>query len=142
MSLSRSHGLFPPAGELQPRHIAITAWSFATLQRCPALKLRGEHFTALFRPLAEAAVPRIPDFDGQSLGNLLWGCAVTRQVNRRLFFVASRRTRELLASQDLGGQNLSNILWSFSQVRLPNHALFQEVARHPGVFDNHTHKVR
>ncbi|CAE7445535.1 RAP [Symbiodinium necroappetens] len=128
-------------GELQPRHVAITAWSFATLQRCPALKLRGEHFTALFRPLAEAAVPRIPDFDGQSLGNLLWGCAVTRQVNRRLFFVASRRTRELLASRELGGQNLSNILWSFSQVRLPNHALFQEVARHPEVFDDDTHKV-
>eukprot|EP00435_Cladocopium_sp_Y103_P070742 s469_g35.t4 len=122
---------------VQPRHFAITAWAFATLLRCRTLQLRGENLTGLFRPLAEAAVPRLPEFDGQSLGNLLWGFAVVqpvRQVHRRLFFVASRRAIQLLQSEELLGQNLSNVLWSFSQMRLANHALFEAVASRPDVF--------
>ena len=119
---------------VQPRHFAITAWAYATLLRCRTLQLHAENLTGLFRPLAEAAVPRLPEFDGQSLGNLLWGFAVVRQVHRRLFFVASRRAIQLLQSEELLGQNLSNVLWSFSQMRLANHALFEAVAGCPDVF--------
>lgn len=130
---------FKADDHVQPRHFAITAWAFASLLRCRILKLRGEDFQGLFRPLAEAAIPRLPEFDGQSLGNLLWGFAVCRQVHRRLFFVAARRAIQLLQSgEELRGQNLSNILWSFSQSRLPNHALFEEVARCPEVFSDST----
>ena len=121
--------------DVEPRHFAITAWAFATLFRCRTLQLQSEDLTGLFRPLAEAAIPRLPEFDGQSLGNLLWGFAVVRHVHRRLFFVASRRAIQLLRSgQELMGQNLSNILWSFSQARLPNHALFEAVASRPDIF--------
>ena len=125
----------PFAGSgLQPRHMAITAWAVASLIRCRALKLCGADFARLLGALGEAAVPQLPEFDGQSLSNLLWGLAVARQVHRRVFFVASRRAIQLLKRGDLVGQNLSNVLWSFSQARLPNHALFEEAARHPEIF--------
>ncbi|CAJ1423521.1 unnamed protein product [Effrenium voratum] len=119
--------------DLQPRHLAITAWAFATLLRCRDLPLKSSELGGLFRPLAEAAVVRMPGFDARSLGNLLWGCAAARHVSRRLFFRAARRAVELLRQRELQGQNLSNVVWSFSQARLPNHALFEEVAKHPEV---------
>ncbi|CAK9017742.1 RAP domain-containing protein [Durusdinium trenchii] len=134
-SLAKTFRSKPFAGSgLQPRHMAITAWAVASLIRCRALKLCGADFARLLGALGEAAVPQLPEFDGQSLSNLLWGLAVARQVHRRVFFVASRRAIQLLKRGDLVGQNLSNVLWSFSQARLPNHALFEEAARHPEIF--------
>eukprot|EP00913_Durusdinium_trenchii_P027386 g25691.t2 len=64
--------------------MAITAWAVASLIRCRALKLCGADFARLLGALGEAAVPQLPEFDGQSLSNLLWGLAVARQAAEKL----------------------------------------------------------
>eukprot|EP00927_Polykrikos_kofoidii_P043563 TRINITY_DN37639_c0_g2_i1.p1 TRINITY_DN37639_c0_g2~~TRINITY_DN37639_c0_g2_i1.p1 ORF type:complete len:829 (-),score=124.08 TRINITY_DN37639_c0_g2_i1:8-2353(-) len=117
------------AGEVLPRHIAITAWAFGTLCRARALGLKGADLGGILRPLADAAASQLPEFDGQSLGNLLWGFAVCRYVDKRILSAATRRGVTLLHEGVLRHQNLANVLWAYATARFPNPTLFAEVAK-------------
>eukprot|EP00929_Paragymnodinium_shiwhaense_P072053 TRINITY_DN36581_c0_g1_i7.p1 TRINITY_DN36581_c0_g1~~TRINITY_DN36581_c0_g1_i7.p1 ORF type:complete len:331 (+),score=54.34 TRINITY_DN36581_c0_g1_i7:207-1199(+) len=113
----------------EPRHVAITAWAFATLSRAKALKVKTSELTTVFASLSSIALRDMTSYDGQSLSNLLWGCAACRQVDKRVFNVAARRASQLLSDGVLRHQNLANVLWAYATARMPCPSLFSEVAQ-------------
>ncbi|CAK0824651.1 unnamed protein product [Prorocentrum cordatum] len=94
----------PRLGEFVPQDMAMCAWAFAKVQA------RGEG--RFLRMLADEALARSAELNGQNVSNIVWSLATVRELHEPLMAsVALTRADDI---RGFGPQEFSNIVWAFA----------------------------